>query len=148
MMERVLFLCVHNSARSQMAEGMVRAWAGDRFDAHSAGNEATEVRPLAIQAMNEIGIDISGQRSKSTATYEGQTFDRVITVCSDAVEACPYFPGAKARDRWDLDDPVAATGTDEQRLDAFRRVRDEIADHVRGLIDARPIITTEEGGPG
>ena len=123
--------------------------AGDRFDAHSAGNEATDVRPLAIQAMNEIGIDISRQRSKSTATYEGQTFDRVITVFSDAVEACPYFPGAKARDHWDLDDPVAATGTgQDERLDAFRRVRDEIADHVRGLIDARPTITLEEGGPG
>jgi arsenate reductase len=85
--------------------------------------------------MSEIGIDISGQSSKTKATYEGQTFDRVITVCSDAVEACPYFPGARSRDHWDLDDPVAATGTEEERLGAFRRVRDEIADRVRGLIN-------------
>ena len=132
-MERVLFLCVHNSARSQMAEGLLRALGGDRFEAHSAGNVATEVRPLAIRALAEIGLDISGQRSKAVAEYDGQTFDRVITVCSDAVEACPYFPGALAREHWDLADPAAAIGTEDERLAAFRRTRDEIAEHIQRL---------------
>jgi arsenate reductase len=131
---RVLFLCVHNSARSQMAEGMLRAWAGDRFEAYSAGNEATEVRPLAIRAMSELGIDIGGQRSKTTAEYAGQRFDYAITVCDEAREACPYFPGADAQLHWAFDDPAAATGSEEERLAAFRRVRDEIAARIREFI--------------
>jgi arsenate reductase (thioredoxin) len=130
----VLFLCVHNSARSQMAEGMLRARGGDRFDAHSAGNEATQVRPLAVVAMDEIGVDISSQRSKSVADYLGRSFDYAITVCDDAKEACPYFPGASHQLHWRFDDPSAATGSDEDRLAEFRRVRDEIADAVRGFI--------------
>ena len=129
-MQRVLFLCVHNSARSQMAEGLLRAWGGDRFEAHSAGSEATEVRPLAIRAMSEVGIDISGQASKTVETYRGQTFDLAITACDEAREACPYFP-ADRQLHWSFDDPSAATGSEEERLAVFRRVRDEIGARIR-----------------
>jgi arsenate reductase len=114
-----------------MAEGMLRAWASDRFEAHSAGNEATSVRPLAVRAMSEIGIDIAGQRSKSVADYAGQPFDYAITVCDDAKEACPYFPGARSQLHWRFDDPAAAEGSEDERLAVFRRVRDEIAQQVR-----------------
>lgn len=130
-MERVLFLCAHNSARSQMAEGLLRARAGDRFEAFSAGSEATQVRPLAILAMAELGIDISGQRSKTTHEYTGQVFDHVITVCDDAKEACPYFPGARRRLNWSFEDPAAVSGTEDERLAVFRRVRDEIVARIR-----------------
>lgn len=129
-MQRVLFLCVHNSARSQMAEGMLRAWSGDRYEVHSAGSEATEVRPLATRAMAEIGIDIGGQRSKTVREYDGQHFDLAVTVCEDASEACPYFP-ADRQLHWAFDDPAAATGDEAQRLEVFRRVRDEIAARIR-----------------
>ena len=132
---RVLFLCVHNSARSQMAEGMLRAWGGDRFEASSAGSEVSEVRPLAIRAMDEIGIDISGQRSKAVSDFAGQQFDFAVTVCDDATEACPYFPGARTQLHWSFDDPSAARGSDDERLQVFRRVRDEIAGSVRGFVD-------------
>jgi arsenate reductase len=132
---RVLFLCVHNSARSQMAEGMLRAWGGDRFEAHSAGNAASEVRPLAIRAMGEIDIDISGQRSKSVTEFAGQAFDYAVTVCDDATEACPYFPGAKQQVHWSFDDPSAAPGDDDEQMAVFRRVRDEIAGNVRRFVD-------------
>jgi arsenate reductase len=134
--QRVLFLCVHNSARSQMAEGLLRARAGDRFEAFSAGNEATEVRPLAIAAMAELGMDISGQRSKTTAALGGQHFDYVITVCDDAREACPYYGNAAHQIHWRFDDPAAATGTDEERLAVFRRVRDEIAARIDEFVSA------------
>ena len=134
MTARVLFLCVHNSARSQMAEGLLRARAGERFEVHSAGNVATEVRPLAIRAMAEIGIDISGQRSKSATEYAGQRFDYAITVCDDATEACPYFPGATTQVHWRFDDPTAAAGSDDQQLDLFRRVRDEIGAQIDEFI--------------
>jgi arsenate reductase (thioredoxin) len=102
---RVLFLCTHNSARSQMAEGLLRHLSGDCFEAFSAGTEATRVRPLAIMAMEEIGIDISGQESKTLDRYLNQPFDYVITVCDDANEACPFFPGAQSRLHWSLEDP-------------------------------------------
>lgn len=128
---RVLFLCTHNSARSQMAEGLLRAWGGPRFEAHSAGVVATEVRPLAIRAMDEIGIDIRGQSSKSLDAYAGQPFDAAITVCDDAREACPFFPGAERQLHWSFDDPSAATGTDADRLAVYRRVRDEIGERIR-----------------
>ena len=131
---RVLFLCVHNSARSQMAEGMLRAWGGARFEAHSAGTAVAEVRPHAIQAMDEIGIDISGHRSKSVSEFSGQGFDFAVTVCDEAKEACPYFPGAESQVHWRFDDPSAASGTDDARLAVFRRIRDEIAEHIRGFI--------------
>jgi|SRR5215208_1697252 arsenate reductase len=127
---RVLFLCTHNSARSQMAEGMLRNLAEGRFEVHSAGTEATHVRPQAIKVMEEIGIDISGQESKTLARYLGQPFDYVITVCDEANEACPVFPGAKNRLHWSLEDPSRAYGSEEERLAIFRRVRDEIREHI------------------
>jgi arsenate reductase len=127
---RVLFMCTHNSARSQMAEGILRDLAGDRFEVTSAGTEATHVRPLAIRAMDEIGIDISGQESKTLERYLGEPFDYVITVCDDANEACPFFPGAKKRLHWSLEDPSRAEGSEEERLAIFRRVRDEIRERI------------------
>ena len=130
----MLFVCVHNSARSQMAEGMLRAWAGDRFDVSSAGTEATAVRPEAIAAMAELGIDISSHASKTIERFMGQPWDLLIPVCEEASEACPYVPGAKAVLRWSFDDPSAATGTPEERLVVFRRVRDEMAAQVRDFI--------------
>ena len=123
---RVLFLCTHNSARSQIAEGLLRHLAGDRFEAHSAGTEATHVRPLAARAMAEIGADISGQESKTLDRYLREPFDYVVTVCDAANEACPVFPGAKERLHWSFPDPSRATGTEEERLGVFRAVRDEI----------------------
>jgi arsenate reductase (thioredoxin) len=137
---RVLFLCTHNSARSQMAEGLLRHLAGDRFEAHSAGTEATHVRPLAIRAMDEIGVDISGQESKTLERYLGVPFDYVITVCDDANEACPFFPGATNRLHWSLPDPSAAKGTEEERLEVFRSVRDALRDRVQAeLVDGRGV---------
>lgn len=124
--QKVLFLCTHNSARSQMAEGLLRHLAGDRFEVHSAGTEATHVRPRAIVAMREIGVDISGQESKTLDRYLGEPFEYVVTVCDDANEACPVFPGAKNRLHWSFEDPSKATGSEEERLAVFRRVRDEI----------------------
>ncbi|HKV83631.1 MAG TPA: arsenate reductase ArsC [Ktedonobacterales bacterium] len=126
MTKRVLFLCTHNSARSQMAEGLLRADGGDRFEAFSAGTEATHVRPLAIRAMAEIGIDISGQDSKTLDRYLGEPFEAVITVCDQANEACPVFFGARRRLHWSLPDPSGATGTDEERLAVYRSVRDDL----------------------
>ena len=127
---RVLFLCTHNSARSQMAEGLLRQFAGDRFEVHSAGTVATLVRPQAIEVMSEIGIDISGQESKTLEGYLGQPFDYVITVCDAANEACPVFPGAKRRLHWSFEDPAAAVGSEEERLRVFRSVRDKIREHL------------------
>jgi arsenate reductase len=123
---RILFLCTHNSARSQMAEGLLRALGGDRFAAFSAGTEATRVRPLAIRAMREIGIDIAGQESKTLDRYLGESFDAVITVCDAANEACPVFPGAARRLHWSFDDPSQATGTEAEQRAVYRRVRDAI----------------------
>lgn len=131
---RVLFVCVHNSARSQMAEGMLRAWAGDRFEVSSGGTEATGVRPEAIAVMGELGIDIGGHASKTIKRFMGQPWDWLIPVCEEACEACPYVPGAKTVLRWSFDDPSAATGTDEERLAVFRRIRDEMATQVRDFI--------------
>jgi arsenate reductase len=128
---RVLFLCTHNSARSQMAEGLLRHLAGDRFKAMSAGTEATRVRPLAVRAMEEIDIDMSGQESKTLDRYLQEPFDYVITVCDDANEACPFFPGAQSRLHWSFEDPSKAEGSEEERLEVFRRVRDGIKDRVQ-----------------
>lgn len=124
---RVLFLCTHNSARSQMAEGWVRTLAGDRVEAASAGTEQTRVNPLAVQAMAEVGIDISRHASKTLDRFVPERWDWVITVCDAANERCPVFPGAGARLHWSFDDPAAVTGSEAERLAAFRRVRDEIA---------------------
>src|SRR5918998_4228066 len=131
--QRVLFLCTHNSARSQMAEGLLRLLAGDRFEVVSAGTEATFVRPEAIEAMAELGVDISAQSSKTLERYLGEPFDHVVTVCDDANEACPVFPRAKRRLHWSLPDPSAVTG--EGRIEAFRSARDRI----RGLIESELI---------
>jgi arsenate reductase len=124
--QRVLFLCTHNSARSQMAEGLLRALAGDRFEAFSAGTEATQVRPLAIRAMGELGIDISSQESKTLDRYLGEQFNAVITVCDAANEACPIFLGAKQRLHWSFPDPSQARGTEDEQLALYRAVRDDI----------------------
>jgi arsenate reductase len=129
-MQRVLFLCTHNSARSQMAEGLLRAMGGDKFEAFSAGTEATHVRPLAIKAMAELGVDISGQHSKVLTEYLSQPFDYVITVCDAANESCPIFPGATHRLHWSFPDPSKATGTEEEQLAVYRQVRDDIALHI------------------
>ena len=129
--QRVLFLCTHNSARSQMAEGLLRNAAGDRFEAHSAGTEATLVRPLAIRAMDELGIDISKQRSKTLDPYVEQRFDYVITVCDDANESCPIFPNAAHRLHWSLPDPSKATGTEDQQLAVYRTVRDDLKTRIQ-----------------
>jgi arsenate reductase (thioredoxin) len=113
-----------------MAEGLLRHLAGDRFESYSAGTEATHVRPLAIRAMDEIGIDISGQESKTLNRYLGVPFDYVVTVCDEANEACPFFPGAKNRLHWSFEDPAQATGSEEERLGVFRRARDKIRERI------------------
>jgi arsenate reductase (thioredoxin) len=135
---RALFLCTHNSARSQMAEGLLRHLGGERFDAFSAGTEATRVRPLAIRAMAELGIDIAGQESKTLARYLGEPFDAVITVCDAANEACPVFPGARRRLHWSFEDPSRATGSEEEQLAVYRRVRDEIRARIERELLAEP----------
>lgn len=132
--KKVLFLCTHNSARSQMAEGLLRATVGDRFEAFSAGTEQTRVHPLAVEAMKELNIDLSSHRSKLLDEYRDRSFDYVVTVCDRAQESCPIFPGAKTMVHWSFDDPSAATGSDEARLAEFRRVRDQIADRLRAFV--------------
>src|SRR5215210_7994732 len=127
---RVLFLCTHNSARSQMAEGLLRHIAGDRFEVHSAGTEATHVRPDAIAVMGELGIDISSNESTTLDRYLGQPWDHVITVCDDANEACPVFPGAGQRAHWSFADPSKFEGSDQERPEFYRRIRDEIAAQI------------------
>lgn len=131
MKKRVLFLCTHNSARSQMAEGLLRKMGDDQFEVFSAGTEETRVHPLAVEAMREIGIDIGDQRSKTLDAFDGQHFDYVITVCDRANETCPIFPSETERIHWSFDDPSAATGTDEQRLRAFRSAREGIQQRLR-----------------
>jgi arsenate reductase (thioredoxin) len=136
--QRVLFLCTHNSARSQMAEAFLRKLAADRFEAFSAGTEATQVRPLAIQAMKEVGIDISEQESKTLERYLSEPFDLVITVCDQANQSCPLFPGAEQRLHWSLPDPSEASGTEAEQLAVYRQVRDAIRERIeRELISAR-----------
>jgi arsenate reductase len=137
-MHRVLFLCTHNSARSQMAEGLLRALGGEQFEAHSAGTEATHVRPLAIKAMSELGIDISQQRSKLLNEYLEQPFDYVITVCDQANESCPFFPNAHHRLHWSFPDPSKATGDEASQLKVYRQVRDDIAARIREWIETLP----------
>ncbi len=136
--KRVLFLCTHNSARSQMAEGLLGHLAGERFDPFSAGTEATHVRLEAIEAMREFGVDISGQQSETVDRYLGEPFDYVVTVCDDANEACPVFPRARERLHWSLPDPSAATGGIGERMEAFRSVRDRIRTHILSeLVDQK-----------
>lgn len=137
MKPKVLFLCTGNSCRSQMAEGFLRHHAGDRFDVASAGTHPAGLNPEAVEVMREIGIDISGHRSKEVSEFLGQTFPYVITVCDRAKESCPIFPGATLYYQWPFDDPAAASGSSEERRALFRRVRDEIAQRIREFIDER-----------
>lgn len=123
---RVLFLCTHNSARSQMAEGLLRHLAGDRFEVASAGTFETRVKPLAVAAMGEIGLDITAHTSKTLDRFLDEKWDFVITVCDRANETCPYFPGAARRLHWSFDDPST--------LEDFRRVRDEIRERIEVFI--------------
>ena len=132
---RVLFLCTHNSSRSQMAEGLLRARGGERYAVFSAGTQPRQVHPLAIRAMGEVGIDISvaaGYRAKSLQEFVGvePPMDLVVTVCDDAAEECPFFPGARRQEHWGFRDPSAATGSEEERLAVFRVVRDAIAARI------------------
>lgn len=131
--ERVLILCTGNSARSQMAEGLLRELHGDKFEVHSAGVDPSIVRPEAIDVMKEIGIDISGHTSKSADIFAGQEFDYIITVCDNAKEQCPYFPGSAKRIHRTFEDPASASGTYDDRAAAFRRVRDQISEYLRGF---------------
>lgn len=124
--KRVLFLCTGNSCRSQMAEGFLRDMAGDRFEVFSAGIKPTQVNPLAIKVMAEVGVDISKHRSKSAMEFIGQQFDYVITVCDNAKQTCPVFPGKYEKIHWDLEDPAEAQGSEEEKLVVFRKIRDEI----------------------
>jgi arsenate reductase (thioredoxin) len=137
--KRVLILCTGNSARSQMAEGLLRHDNGDRFAVESAGTKASFVRPEAVSVMRELGIDISGHCSKNVDEFEGQQFDYVITVCDNARESCPVFFGKAQRIHRDIEDPAAMNGTEKDRLELFRRVRDELRVYLRefskGLVD-------------
>jgi arsenate reductase len=127
---KVLFLCTGNSARSQMAEGYLRHVAGDQFEPLSAGIEPKGLNPLAVEAMDEIGIDISHQKSKDVVSFLGQAIPYIITVCDDARERCPIFPRTYKFLHWSFDDPAAAQGSREEKLAVFRRVRDEIAKKI------------------
>jgi len=126
MKKKVLFLCTHNSCRSQMAEGIVNHYLGDRFEAYSAGTEATRVNPLAILVLAELGIDISGHYSKTLDEFAGEKFDYVITLCGDANENCPLFFGGVERIHMGFSDPSRTLGSEEEIMADFRRVRDEI----------------------
>ena len=131
--KRVLILCTGNSARSQMAEALLSHLGGSGYEVFSAGTHPSVVNPLAIDAMREIGIDISQHRSKSVDEFVNEEFDYVITVCDRANESCPIFSGHAKRVHWGFDDPAAAQGTDENRLSVFRRVRDEITERLSEL---------------
>jgi len=133
--QRVLILCTGNSVRSQMAEGLLRHLGQSQYEVHSAGTSPIGVSPLAIEVMREIGIDISGHRSKSVAEFRGQPFATVITVCDSAAQACPSFPGAR-RIHWSIQDPGAARGTHEERREAFRRIRDELQARLRSFVNS------------
>jgi arsenate reductase len=131
---RILILCTGNSVRSQMAEGLLRHLGGDTLEVYSAGTAPVGVSPLAIEAMREIGIDITGHRSKSVSEFEGQCFHTVITVCDSAAEHCPVFPGAPRRIRWSITDPGGAPGSHDDKLAAFRRTRDDLAARLRSFL--------------
>ena len=137
MPRRVLFLCTHNSSRSQMAEGFLRARGGSHYAVWSAGTRPSAIHPLAIRAMSEVGIEIgeaAGHSSKGLDAVTGQVFDLVVTVCDSAAEECPYFPGARRQEHWSFPDPSAVSGSEEQRLDAFRRVRDAIGARIDAFL--------------
>ena len=125
-MKKVLFICTHNSARSQMAEGLLRAMYGDRYEALSAGTAPTRVNPFAVRVMQEVGIDISNQRAKRVEEYTGMQIDYVVTVCDQAKETCPFFPARLKNFHKSFVDPTSIEGTDEEKLEMFRRVKGDI----------------------
>ncbi|SRR5260221_9917752 len=136
--QRVLFLCTHNSSRSQMAEGLLRAHGGARYAVFSAGTHPRTVHPLAVRAMVELGVDLSemaGYRAKGMDTFTTQPpMDLVVTVCDEAAEECPYFPNARQQEHWSFPGPSAATGTEEERLAVFRQVRDALSARIDQLV--------------
>lgn len=134
--QRVLILCTGNSARSQMAEGLLRHDAGHRFEVESAGTKPSRVRPEAIAVMKEVGVDLSGHRSKSVEEFRDQKFDYVLTVCDNAKESCPIYAGHANRLHHSFEDPAAIECTEAERLSAFRRVRDQIREFLRGFPEA------------
>jgi arsenate reductase len=138
MKKKILFICTHNSARSQMAEGYMKAKYGDRFEVFSAGTEATRVHPMAVEVMNEIGIDISGHRSKLIDEFFGKGIGTVVTVCDSAQGACPFFPGAKEVIHQSFPDPSAFSGSDEEVRGGFRKVRDEIIRWIDSTFGSTP----------
>ena len=142
---RVLFLCTGNSARSQMAEGLLRSLGGSDFEVHSAGTEAKELNPLAVEVMREIGIDISDHQSKSLECFLGQPFDYIITVCDRARDSCPTFPGDNERIHWGFDDPAAVTGARAEQVAVFRRVRNEISERLRVWVTVQRKLLKETG---
>ena len=141
MNKRVLFLCTANSCRSQMAEGIINHFSGDKIAAFSAGTQASFVNPMAIVAMKEIGIDISGQRSKNLSEFDGQSFDYVITLCGSANETCPLYIGGTKKTHIGFDDPANVTGTKEDVLREFRRVRDEMKERLKQYFFQEKVIS-------
>ena len=145
---RVLFLCTGNSARSQMAEALLRKYAGDRFEVHSAGLEPKGVHPLTIQVLEEIGVDTSMHTSKPLTAYIGKVhFGYLITVCSNAEERCPIFPGMGMRLHWPFEDPVTFDGSDEERLAKFREVRDQIDERICDWLASQSIAVVKKSDP-
>lgn len=136
-MKRILVLCTGNSARSQMGEGLFRREGGREYAVESAGTKPSRVRPEAIAVMHEIGIDISGHRSKSVEEFSGQSFDYVVTVCDNARDTCPVFPAGTQRIHWSLEDPAAVQGSEQERLAAFRRIRDQLHERVKTFFRER-----------
>ena len=132
---RVLFLCTGNSARSQMAEAFLRKYGGDQFEVHSAGLDPTVINPFTVKVLEEIGIDTSDQYAKSLETYLGKVhFSYLITVCSNAEERCPIFPGMGTRIHWPFEDPAAFQGSDEEKTEKLREIRNQIEDKIKGWI--------------
>ena len=136
-MKRLLVLCTGNSARSQMGEGLFRHEGRGAYEVASAGTKPSHVRPEAIAVMKELGIDISGHRSKSVNEFEGQSFDYVVTVCDNARANCPVFPAGTDRIHWSFEDPAAVQGGEQELLAAFRRIRDEIHERVKTFFQDR-----------
>jgi arsenate reductase len=142
---RVLFLCTHNSSRSQMAEGLLRARGGEAYEVFSAGTLPRVVHPLAISVMREIGIDLSVHRAKSLEEFSNQpSMDLVITVCDEAADACPYFPNARHQVHWGFADPSRVEGSEDERLAAFRHIRDLIATSINQFLQRSPAVSLEQ----
>ncbi|MCX7975323.1 MAG: arsenate reductase ArsC [Candidatus Aminicenantes bacterium] len=146
MKKKVLFVCTHNSARSQMAEGFLRFLYGDFYEALSAGTEPTGLHPLAVKVMAEVGIDISQQKSKSVDEFLNQEIDLVITVCDSAKEKCPYFPFGKKRIHESFPDPASIEGSEQDKLEAFRQVRDQIKKWISETLSPPKLLNSETTG--